>query len=565
MILAWCLMLMELAVDLVQPLLMAQIIDHGIMKNDLTAIVKWGSILLGTSFFAFAAGILNSFASSHVGQNFGVDVRARMFEKIQAYSFANFNQFPTASLVTRLTNDVTQLQNMVFMSLRIMLKSPLMVLFGTIMALYVNAKLAVIFVILIPFMVLFLIWIMKKGAVLFQAMQQRLDQVNGVMRRNLTGMKLIKAFLRSEQEEHQFEEASLQLKNRTMTALRVIGTATPILLIVMNMSILFILWFGNMEINAGHTKVGELVAVLNYGLRIIGFLSMFSFIISVFSRARASANRIVEVLDVEIDIVDQESAAEKSIQHGQVKFENVSFHYPNSQIETLDHISFTVEAGEKIAILGATGSGKTSLFQLIPRLYDATEGHVLIDGIDVRDMRQEDLRNQIGFVPQEAMLLSGTIKENIAWGKPTATDEEIIEAARHAQIHETIIALSDQYYSVIGQKGANLSGGQKQRISIARALIRKPKILLLDDSTSALDLKTEAKFLEALKNYSCTTFLITQKISTAMKADRIFILDNGQLFAKGTHEQLVADCPLYQKMVQSQFGKDGLRYVEASK
>lgn len=525
-----------------------------------------GSILLGTSMLAFIAGILNSFASSHVGQNFGVDVRARMFEKVQSYSFANFNQFPTASLVTRLTNDVTQVQNTVFMSLRIMLKAPLMVLFGTIMALFVNAKLAVIFVILIPLMVLFLIWVMKKGAVLFQSVQQRLDLVNEVMRRNLTGMKLVKAFLRSEQEEKQFEEASLQLKTKTMTALRVLETATPVLLIIMNMSILFILWFGNIEVNAGNTKVGELVAVLNYGMRIIGFLSMFTFIISVFSRARASATRINDVLEVGVDLKDRETATRiLPIKHGQVMFDNVSFQYPNSQMFVLERISFSVEPGEKIAILGATGSGKSSLFQLIPRLYDVSEGRVLIDHIDVRDMKQEDLRNAIGFVPQEAILLSGTIRENIAWGKQTASIEQVIQAATHAQIHETIMSLPEQYDSLIGQKGVNLSGGQKQRISIARALIRKPKILLLDDSTSALDLKTEAKFLEALKNYSCTTFFITQKISTAMKADQIIILDNGKLFAKGTHEQLLNDCVLYQKMVQSQFGKDGLRYVEASK
>ncbi|RAK18384.1 ATP-binding cassette subfamily B protein [Anoxybacillus vitaminiphilus] len=557
MILAWGLMLIELAVELWHPLLMAKIIDDGILQHDFSVVWKWGAVMMGTSLIAFMAGIANSFAAAHVGQNYGFALRNRLFEKVQSFSFANFNQFPTSSLITRMTNDVTQIQNTVFMSLRIMLRAPLLVLFGTVMALYVHFKLALIFVFTVPILLLFLIWMMNKGMALFKMVQQKLDEVNEVMRENLAGMKLIKALMRGEHEQRRFIKANEDLMNRTVQSLQVMELSMPVLLFVMNAGIIVILSFGNMSIQIGSAKAGEVVAIVNYATRITSALSIFTLILIVFSRAKASAQRISEVLAVNSDLSDREEINHKTtVKEGKVVFENVYFQYPNTHAPVLKNISFIAHPGETIAILGATGSGKSSLLQLIPRLYDVNKGRVLLDGIDVRDMNQEMLRKEIGFVPQEVLLFSGTVKENIAFGKEDASMEEIMEAAKHAQIHETIMKLPNGYDTIVGQKGVNLSGGQKQRLSIARALIRKPKILLLDDSTSALDLKTEAELFKALKSYTCTTFIVTQKVSTAMKADTILLLDDGGLLAKGNHECLWKSCALYQKIVQSQLGSE---------
>ncbi len=558
-------MLTELVVELIHPLLMAKVIDEGIMQNDLSMVIKWGVIMIGMSLLAFASGILNSFYASHVSQSYGYDVRKGLFSRIQSFSFSNLSHFPTSSLITRMTNDVTQTQNTVFMSLRIMLRAPLLVVGGVIMAFVVNAKLALILVTVIPVLLLFLMWMMKKGRVLFQFVQQRLDSVNSIMKENLSGMRIVKAFLRRDYEVTRFTKANEQLMNQTVKALKLMEVTLPLLLLVMNMSILVVLWVGSFEVGNGDAQVGEVVAIINYAFRITSAFSIFSFIIMAFSRARASASRIREVLETEVDLTDRVESNSFSVQKGEVTFNNVSFHYPGTDISVLKNVSFSVKQGETVAILGATGSGKSSLFQLIPRLYDATSGEVRIDGKNVEDVKAEDLRKSIGFVPQEALLFTGTIKENLAWGKEDASFEEMLQATKDAQIHDTIEKLPRKYETKIGQRGVNLSGGQKQRLSIARALIRKPSILLLDDSTSALDLKTEAKLLQALKTYTCTTLIITQKVSTAKEADKILLLEDGELTNEGTHEELVNASPLYQKIVQSQFGEDGLKYAQGAK
>ncbi|WP_078551464.1 ABC transporter ATP-binding protein [Bacillus alkalicellulosilyticus] len=551
------LMLLELVVELWQPLLMAKIIDDGILADDMSVVIRWGLILIGISILAFASGIINSFFAAHVSQGFGFDARNKLFEKIQAFSFANFNQIPTSSLLTRVTNDVTQVQTTVFMCLRIMLRAPLLVLGGLVMALFVNVKLALILAVTVPLLLLFLYWALTKGRILFQAVQERLDGVNRVMQENLAGMRLVKAYLRRTHEQKRFNVANEQLMDKTVSALRLLEVTMPILLLVMNVSILVILWFGNFELNTTNgVQVGEVVAVVNYATRITGAMTMFSWIIMIFSRARASATRLEEVMQVNIDLLEQKDAKETPPLSGNVKFENVSFRYPHTDTKVLTHLSISIKAGETVALMGATGSGKTSVMQLIPRLYDVDEGRVLVDGIDVETMKLDTLRKQIGYVPQEAILFTGTVKENIAWGKEEATTEEIIEAAKKAQIHETIKKLPFQYETKIGQKGVNLSGGQKQRISIARAFVREPKILLLDDSTSALDLKTEAKLLASLKEYQCTTLLITQKITTAMEADKVILLEDGKVLAEGHHNQLLTSSSLYQKIVQSQSGEE---------
>jgi ATP-binding cassette, subfamily B, multidrug efflux pump len=558
--------LSELAVELMQPLIMAKIIDDGILKGDLEVVKFWGAVMFGLALAAFAAGIANSFFSAHVSQSYGFDIRRRVFEKVQAFSFVNFNKFPTSSLITRMTHDVTQLQNTVFMSLRIMLRAPLLLAGGVIMSLIVNWKLAMVLVVALPFLLFFLRWVLQTAGAMFRDVQDRLDGVNRVMRENLMGMRLIKAFLRRDYESSRFEKASDDLKVQTVSSLRLIEVSIPVLLLVMNIGILAILWFGSRQVNLGAIEVGEVVAIVNYSFRISSVLTIISFIIMAFSRAKASAQRIGEVLDTEIDLIESEDTDQSvTLQKGHVEFKNVSFKYPESDAFVLQNLSFSVKAGETLAILGSTGSGKTSLFQLVPRLYDVTDGEVLVDGKNVKAYPIDTLRKGIGVVPQEAVLFTGSVLENIGWGKEKATEEEIVQAAKDAQIHETVEKLPDQYETRVGQRGVNLSGGQKQRLSIARALVRKPKILMLDDSTSALDLKTEAKLLAALRRYSCTTFIITQKISTAMEADHILLLDDGRVEARGTHAELLETSPLYVKIVQSQFGEEGFQYVKGFK
>ncbi|MES9739694.1 ABC transporter ATP-binding protein [Peribacillus frigoritolerans] len=558
-ILALSLMIVELGVELLQPLFIAKIIDDGILQKDLSVVIKWGSVMVGLSVFSFLGGIVNSFTASHVSQSFGHDVRTSLFGKIQAFSFANLNNIPTSSLITRMTNDVTQLQNTVFMGLRIMARAPLIVIGGAIMAIAVDLKLSLVLVISIPVLVFFLGWVMKRAAKLFKLVQKKLDNVNGVMRENLIGMRLIKAFLRKEHEIGRFDDANEELKRKTVSSLRLIETTMPVLMLVMNVAILIILWLGSEFITTGDIQVGEVVAIVNYATRIAASLSVFSWLIMVISRAKASAERVTEIFETPIDI-DEGKAESKSgtVNGGGIKFLDVSFRYPGTETPILKNLTFSIDPGESLAIMGATGSGKTSLFQLIPRLYEVERGSIQIDGQDLKDIPLNSLRNRIGYVPQEALLFTGTIKNNVSWGKEGASMEEIMAAAMHAQVHETVMKLPKQYETQLGQKGVNLSGGQKQRLSIARALVRKPKILLLDDSTSALDLKTESKLLAALKDYTCTTLIITQKISTAMEADKILLLESGQVLALGKHQDLMQTSDLYRKIVRSQFGEEGI-------
>lgn len=555
MAIAILLMLVELGVELWQPLLMAQIIDEGIMQNDLHTVLEIGAMMIGLSLLAFGAGIANSFFAAYASQNFGFDIRKSLYEKVQGFSFSNFNRYPTSSLITRMTNDVNQLQMTLFMCLRIALRAPLLVIGGIVLALTVNVKLALGFILVIPPLLFFLIWIMKKSTRLFKIVQGKLDRVNMVMRENLTGIRLIRAFSRGEHESKRFKQSNQDLRERTVFALRVTETAIPVLLFFMNLTVLVVLWFGNIDIQNGNVTVGEVVAVVNYTARITQAFSMFSWIIMVFSRAMASTDRIEEVLITESDLPDGNNKLEKAdLAGGKIEFKHVSFRYPGTKTDVLKDINFCANPGETVALLGATGSGKSSLFQLIPRLYDSTKGKIEIDGVDVSTLEFDHLRKQIGYVPQEALLFTGTIKENLAWGKEDAAYDEMVKATKDAQILDTIETLPHKFETMLGQKGVNLSGGQKQRLSIARALIKMPRILLLDDSTSALDLKTEAKLLAALKPYKCTTLIITQKISTAKEADSILLLEDGEIIAAGNHDDLLEDSKLYQDIYQSQLG-----------
>jgi ATP-binding cassette subfamily B protein len=438
-----------------------------------------------------------------------------------------------------------------------MSKAPLIVIGGVIMAFVVNARLALIFLVTVPLLIAFLLWVLKVAGNMFDKVQKSVDNVNRVMQENLAGMRLIKAFFRRNHEEDRFMDANTALAVRTRRTFRFVESSMPILLFVMNLSLIFIIWFGNVQATAGQTSVGEVVTIVNYAMRVAMSISMFTFIIMAFSRMKASANRLSEVLTLNTDTADQEDVNPNAqVKDGKIEYQHVSFSYPSANDMTLKDVSFTVNAEEKLAVIGSTGSGKTSLFQLIPRLYNPSEGKIFVDGKEIQNYEMDDLRGSIGYVPQSPLLFTGSITDNIAWGKNGATKEDIMKAARDAQIHDTIMDLPNQYETRVGQKGVNLSGGQKQRISIARALIRKPKILMLDDSTSALDLATESRLLQAIQDYECTTLIITQKISTAKSADRILLMDDGEILDIGTHDELLTSSSLYKQIVESQFGKE---------
>ncbi|MET3938187.1 ATP-binding cassette subfamily B multidrug efflux pump [Paenibacillus sp. PvP094] len=571
---ALVMMLIELAVELAQPYLISKIIDNGIQQGDLSVVWLWGGVLVGSAVVAFAAGIASSFFASHASLGFGYDLREKLYDKVQAFSYAVFNRFATSSLITRLTGDVTQVQDTVFMSLRFMTRVPLVVIGSMIMAVIVNPRLGLLLVVMVPVLLVFVVWMIKKAALLFRNVQRRLDAVNGVIQENLTGIRLIRVFVRMGHEIERFAGFSGKLMKGTISALRLTETTMPFMLLMMNGCIIAVLWFGRRDISTGSASVGEVVAVINYLLRTIGAMSALSWILVTFSRASASAQRLNEVFDTEdgSETVQNTTSAQNSVTgekvkranpvQGAVEFRGVGFSYPNSDITVLEDITFSAKRGERIAIMGATGSGKSSLVQLIPRLYTEDQGKVFIDGRDADQLAIPALRGAIGYVPQEVVLFTGSVRDNIAWGRENATLEEIKEAAKRAQIHDTIEKLPNGYDTQLGQRGVNLSGGQKQRLSIARALIRRPSILILDDSTSALDVATEARLLDALEELSCTTFIITQKISSTTSADLILLLDDGRLIGQGKHEDLMDSSELYRRIYGSQYG-EGTPHVQS--
>ncbi len=559
-------LLIELAVELVQPLIISRIIDHGIRQHAVSVAWIWGGVLMGSALAAFLAGIASSFFASHVSQGFGYDLRDKLYEKVQSFSYEVFNRFAASSLITRLTGDITVLQDVIFMCLRFASRVPLIVVGSVVMALVVHVKLGLLLTLTVPVLLAFVLWMIRKASALFRTVQRRTDNVNGLIQENLTGMRLIRVFVRMSHEIGRFEQGNRELREGTVAALKLTETTMPFLLFIMNAGIIAVLWFGRIEIADGGASVGEVVAVINYSLRTIGALSALSWIMSSLSRGAASAGRVREVLEESDPVGERESRAggasgadaegEAAPIQGRIEFREVSFRYPGRDVMALERISFTAEPGQRIAILGATGSGKSSLVQLIPGMYEPTEGTILIDGTDIRELDRKRLRRSIGYVPQEVMLFSGTIRENITWGREDATLEQIQTAARQAQIHDTIERQPQGYETRLGQRGVNLSGGQKQRLSIARALVRRPAILILDDSTSALDVRTEAALLKEISRLSCTTLLVTQKISSTMTADLILLLDDGRLIASGKHEELLQHSELYRRICESQLGKE---------
>lgn len=555
---ALLLMLLELSVELIQPLLIAKIIDDGIIAGDKTVIWTWGSGMMALAFVAFFSGAINSYFAAHAAQGFAFDLRKALFRQVQAFSMATFLRFPTAGLITRLTSDVTMVQQVLFMGLRIMMRAPLLVIGSLVMAFIVNAKLALYLVIGAPILLFFLYFMARKGVRYFSSIQKRLDGVNRIIQENLQAVRLIKAYLRGTYEASRFSKVADLLRGDTVRAMRLMELILPILLLIMNLSLMAVLWFGAVEVQAGDAKVGELVAVVNYAMRMTGAFSVFAFIIVAFSRAKASVERMEEVLHANEELEVHNVGADSFGQlEGDLRFENVSFSYPGKEEPILDKVSFHVAPGEKLAIMGATGSGKSTLLNLIPRLFDVSEGEIFVGGKEVNEWPLKDLRNTIGLVPQQSILFTGSIMENLSWGDSEASEDVLEEAAKKAQIHESIDTFPNKYETRVGQKGVNLSGGQKQRLSIARALVRKPSILILDDSTSALDVKTETSLWDALEKEKSTMLVVTQKISTAQGADKILLLDEGRVVGYGTHEDLMNQSALYQRIEKSQLEEEG--------
>ncbi|MBE6907515.1 MAG: ABC transporter ATP-binding protein [Ruminococcaceae bacterium] len=551
-------MLLDVICEVIQPTLMTNIVGKGIQSQSAGYIVGTGLLMIFVAFLAILAGFGNARCSAVAGVGFAAKLRRGLFAKVQEFSFHNIDHFSTASLATRLTNDVTQMQNAAIMSLRIMLRAPMMFVFALIMAIRMNASLAIILVVVIPLLAVAMFLIIRRAMPLFGGMQTRMDALNSSVQENLTNVRVIKSFVRQNYEKEKFKDANNGLTAASLKAMNAVILSMPLMMLTMNLSTVAVVWFGGGQVITGQLNVAQMTAFINYIFQILISLMMVSMMFVMFSRASASYKRIIEVLDAEIDLENSSSAGERPIR-GNVSFENVSFQYdPANPEPVLKDISFTARAGEVIAIVGGTGSGKTSLVQLIPRLYDVSAGRVLLDGVDVREYTIESLRGQIGMVLQKNTLFSGTIRDNLKWGNEHAAEEEIVEAAKAAQAHDFIMSFPKGYDTWMEQGGVNVSGGQKQRLCIARAILKKPPVLILDDSTSAVDTATEAKIRQAFHTVlrDTTTFIIAQRISSVKDADRIIVLSDGRISALGTHEELLATSGEYQEIYESQLGKE---------
>ncbi|BCS82335.1 ABC transporter ATP-binding protein [Anaerocellum diazotrophicum] len=558
-ILAPLFMLLEVMMDLMQPRFMERIIDIGLKRGDIGYILKIGLIMIVAALIGMVGGGGCVVFSSIASQNFAYDLRCELFRKVMAFSFKNLDRFRPETLITRLTNDVAQIQNVVMMMLRIVVRAPLLFIGGIIMTLTIDPKLSLVLFVCIPFVILIFYLMIKFSFPLFYQLQKRIDRVNAVMRENLLGSRVVKAFVRHEYEQKRFYDANQNLLQTSLKAFGIVVIIMPLFGLVMNMAMVGVVWFGGFEVKYGNLQVGQLMAFINYSMQILFSLMMIGNIFLFITRASASAERINEVLDCEIDIKSKEKAIKKPIEFGKVEFRNVTFYYnQDEENPALENISFVANPGEIVGIIGTTGSGKSTLVSLIPRLYDVQEGEVLIDDINVKDYDVEALRKVISIVLQDTILFTGSIKENIAWGNENATMEEIIQAAKTAQAHDFIMSFEKGYDTDVSERGVNLSGGQKQRISIARAILKKPKILILDDCTSAVDMATEKKIQAALKEYmkGTTTFIIAQRISSIKHADKIIVMDAGKIVAIGTHDELIKSSPLYREIYLTQTGEE---------
>ena len=548
--------------DLSIPRLIQVIIDDGVAEMDMDVILRSSLLMIGASILSATLSIANTFYSVRASRGFEADLREALFKKVQTFSFGNLDDLNTGQLLTRLTSDLTMVQMIISMGVRMFIRAPLMFLgsFGIMFA--TNPNLATVILALLPVTFVLVTLFIRKVRPLFTQVQERLDYLNQVLQENLSGIRVVKSFVRSDYENSRFEKANSELYGTSLKMNQYTSIFFPIVMALMNLGTVAIIYYGGLQVSVGTTSVGQIMAFTNYLFSTMFPVLMISMMAGQISAASASASRIMEVLDAVPEVQDSPEAIQLDEIQGRVVFENVTFSYRDDGGDpVLTDISFIAEPGEKVALLGQTGSGKSSLINLIPRFYDANVGRVTIDGFDVKDIKISKLRSHIGISLQEVILFSGTIKDNIRYGSPDATEEEVIEAAKMAQAHEFITAFPEGYDTLVGQRGVNLSGGQKQRVAIARALLVKPKILILDDSTSAVDVETEAEIEKALETLmdDTTSFIIAQRISTVLKADKILVLDNGRIVAEGNHDELMETSPLYQEIYDSQLGEGGVR------
>lgn len=562
------LMLTEVFGEIMLPKLMSLIINNGIAERNTQYIISIGIVMVLTTFVMAAGGIGGAYFSAKASICFTSDLRDDLFAKVQEFSFKNIDNYSTGSLVTRLTNDIQQIQNVVMMGLRLMLRAPGMFVGALIMAFLMNARLAVVILVVIPVLSLTIALILKTAFPRFTIMQKKLDRLNSGIQEALTNVRVIKSFVREDFEEKKFRQMNQDLKESSLNAMKIVIATMPVMMLAMNITTLAVVWYGGNIIIAGNMPVGDLTAFTTYIVQILMSLMMLSMVFLQSSRAMASVKRVNEIMDTDIDLTDEHALRKDlTVAQGRVEFRHVNFSYSDKADElVLEDISFTAEPGQTIGIIGSTGSGKTSLVQMIPRLYDATKGQVLVDGVDVRDYSIRNLRNGVGMVLQKNVLFSGTIEENLRWGNEDATQEEVRQMASNAQADGFITSFTHGYDTDMGQGGVNVSGGQKQRLCIARALLKRPKILILDDSTSAVDTATEAKIRDCFRTSlkDTTKIIIAQRIGSVEEADQILVLDDGRIIGQGSHEELLRNCEAYQEIYYSQRDREKAQEVSPS-
>ncbi len=552
--------------DLSIPRLIQHIIDQGILQNNQTVVVQTALLMVGISIVSTLIAIGNNNLSVQVGESVARDIREALFLKIQTFSYGNLDRQQTGQLMVRLTSDTSAFQRLVQISLRIGTRAPLLMLGSLILMFNTSPQLALTLLPLLLITTVLIVFFIVKMEPLFRTVQQKLDRLNTVLQENIAGVRVVKSFVRADYEGERFEGANEAYTAHSERVMRFMSTMSPVLTVCVNIGLVMVVWIGGQESIQGDLSVGQIVAFTNYLLTTMSPLIMMTMLSNTWANGMASAKRINEVLDTVPEVQDSPQAKPlPATTAGQITFENVAFHYNgHSAEEVLEDVNLTVEAGKTLAILGATGAGKSSLINLVPRFYDVKGGRILIDGVDIRDVQQDSLLAHIAIVPQETVLFSGTVKDNIRYGAPDATDDEVIAAAKAAQAHDFILSLSQGYDSRIEERGTNLSGGQKQRVAIARALLMKPRILILDDSTSSVDVETETKIQDALaaQHNRHTTLVVAQRISTVLKADKIVVIDEGRIAAEGTHAELMQSSPIYQEIYESQLG-NGFKPSEA--
>lgn len=546
-------MILEVIGDVIIPYLMSKIVDVGIANQDIDYIIKTGIIMILAALLAMLFGVSSSFFGARAGYGFAAEIRQKVFEKIQSFSFANLDTFTVSSLITRLTNDCNTIGQVTMMSLRMAIRAPFMMIFALFMSFRVNSSLARVFLVSLPVLAAAIAITLSKARPLFLRLQGYVDKVNGVIQENLTNMRVVKSFNRQDFEERKFKKRNDDLMNTALKAISYIIFLMPIFNLVVYSTIIAILWFGGRQITLGTMSGGALISFITYITQVLMSLMMISMYFMNLLRGSASVSRILEVVNTDSEIEEINDPV-KEIKDGSISFENVSFVYPSSSEATLKNIDFRIKSGETLGIIGSTGSSKTTLVQLIPRLYDVTEGSVKVGGVDVRDYDLKLLRDKVAFVLQKNTLFSGTIRSNMKWGKEDATDEEIIQALKHAQAWEFVSTYDDGLDHIVEQNGDNYSGGQKQRLSIARALMKSPKVIILDDSTSAVDMTTDARIQKAFKHDlpDVTTIIIAQRISSIQHADRIIVMHEGHIESSGSHDELMKKSPIYREIYESQ-------------